>query len=449
MIINLETLEDCKAVLRAEVPPDVVKNERRAVVGKFTGKVRIPGYRPGKVPVTIVENRFRKDIESELRRTLRTRVLEEAAEQKKLSILSVTDVKDELGLDDSFNVVAQLVLAPDFELPDYESIPIQIPKVAIGDEDVDASIERLRKQQAKYHDAEAGKKLEMGDYAVVNFSGSCEDRPLVELLPAQASYYASREDAWIHMDDSSFLPGFCAELLDHSVGDTVRFSLTLPDDFAHEELQGKEVDYEVTLEGVKLEDLPDIDDDFVRGAGGEGSLEEFRGAIRSQLESKLSERVEAYKTDQIVGYLNRHLDFDLPEGIVNSETQHRVNEIVTENMQRGISDDSIMEHQNEILGSASDQAKVNVKTNFILGQIADEENITVDETEIMTQIEMMAARAGCSIRKMASQVKKDNRIRSLAHQIRLGKTLDFLRSNASVTEVEDFGTPGPGAVSQD
>ena len=199
MQIELETLPNCITAMRVELPPERVAQERKTILRDYQGAARLPGYRPGKAPSGLVEARYKKEILEELQRKLVSAGTREAISEKKLRVLSVSDVEQvEISQDNTMRFTARLITAPEFELPPYKELPIKVPPTEISVAEVDASIERLRARMADFNDIE-GRGLQMDDFCVIDFAGRSEGQPISEALPMAPKELAGKENFWIKL----------------------------------------------------------------------------------------------------------------------------------------------------------------------------------------------------------------------------------------------------------
>src|SRR5688572_22967988 len=169
MKVEVENQPQGLATLRIELPPDEVRKEWDSIASDYSRYARIPGYRAGKAPRQVIEKKFRKEIQDELTKKLVSKSYHEAIAAKQLRVVSLTDVGEvEFGEDRSMRFRATVVTAPEFELPEYKSIPVQLPETAVTEAEIDAALERLRDQSADFKDV-ADRELAMGDFAVIDF----------------------------------------------------------------------------------------------------------------------------------------------------------------------------------------------------------------------------------------------------------------------------------------
>src|SRR5881394_3171939 len=174
MKVEVENQPQGGATLRIELPPEDVRKEWDAIANNYSRYARIPGYRAGKAPRQVIEKKFRKEIQDELTKALVSKSYQEAIAEKQLRVVSLTDVGDvEFGEDRSMRFTATVVTAPEFDLPDYNKIPVQLPAMTVSETDIDAAIERLRDQTADFVDV-PDRALAMGDFAVLDFTGAID-----------------------------------------------------------------------------------------------------------------------------------------------------------------------------------------------------------------------------------------------------------------------------------
>ena len=327
------------------------------------------------------------------------------------------------------------MVAPDFELTDYKGIEVTVPKIDVTDDQLEESLNQIRERFADYEDVES-RGIKMGDFVVINYKGSVEGKPVGEVLPLAPATLAQNTGFWLKMDDKSFLPGFCEPLLDLKEKDTKSINITIPDDYDAEELRGQSLDYEIEIVGIKEQKLPELNDEFAEKIEPGKTLDQLKETLKEQmLEQRKGYRQEMV-TNQILSKINSELEFELPQEIVMRETQSRVNDIFTSNTERGVSEDELVEHQDQIIESAGEQANNSVKTSFILEQIADKEKIEVSQEEVLNRVDQIATRQNTSVKNLTKQLQKKNGFGRIINGLKIEKTLDFLRESAVIKEVD-------------
>jgi trigger factor len=425
------------STLRIELPPDEVTKEWDEIANSFARFAKIPGYRPGKAPRRVIEAKFRKEIQDELTRKLVSKSYRDAIEQKQLRVVSLTNVEDvEFGDDKSIRFSATVITAPEFQLPEYKNIPVQLPSTDVADAEIDAAIERLRDQSADFNDV-TDRALEMGDFAVIDFDGTVEGKPVSEVAPNAAKALHGGKKFWLRMAEDNFLPKFCEQVVGLKPEESRSVTVDFPADFPVTELAGKQAGYNVTLHEIKQKNLPPVDDAFAAKLVPGKSLTDLRHLIRHDIEHEKEHEVERAKEAQIVKHLHEKVQFDLPPALLRNETRRALGELVQRNRERGISDEMLKGKEKELVEGAGGLAAHRLKTNFILSRIAEQENIQVTREDLESRIRDEASRYNMPLDKMRKQLEQDDRLDALAEQILLGKSLDFLKANVSVERAEE------------
>jgi trigger factor len=440
MNITVEKQPNCIATLRVEVPSDTVKTERAKIVSGYAAQARIPGFRPGKAPKNVIEKKFQSAIVEELDDLLVRRAYDEALRQEALKVLNFGIPQNLHHNDDgtlTFNAV--LTLAPDVQLPDYKGITVKAPSGEVTDAEIDTQLQGLQERFADYSDIE-GRSAQPGDLAVIDFTSTLDGQPLEEALGKSAGYLAGREGFWLKLDENSFLPGFAAQVEGLNSGDSKDIALTIPEDFPLSDLRGKEVVFQVALKGLKEVVLPELTDEFAAKVTGGKTLEELRSLAKQQIETEKRRQIDDYKVNQIVEHFNSLVDFELPEDLLRHETQGQADALVERGVKSGMSEDEIAAQQAEIFATAGDQARTNLKTNFILQEIARTEGISVSDQELVNHLAMIAQSRKQAPKKFIKDLQRGGRLPGIRNSMLVGKAIDFVLEHATVEETADEPT---------
>ena len=432
MKVEVQTEPQGVSTLRIELPPEDVRKEWDAIANNYARHARIPGYRPGKAPRQVIEKKFRKEIQDELTKALVSRSYHDAIAEKQLRVVSLADVGEvEFGEDRSMRFRATVVTAPEFELPDYKNIAVQLPDSAVSEADIEAALERLRDQSADFIDV-AGRELAMGDFAVIDFTGAIDGVPVSEIVPEASKNLHGGKKFWLHLAPENFLPQFCEQIVGMKTGDTRSVQVLFPAEFPVTELAEKKGDYAVTLNEIKEKVLPAVDDAFAGKLMPGKTLADLRHTIEHNLEHEKEHEIDRVKEQQIVKFLHEQISFDLPPSLLKNETRRALNELVHRNRERGVPDELLKGKEKELIEGAGSLAAHRLKTNFILHRIAEQEKLQVSREEVDQRIREQAAHYNVSVEKMRKEFEEKDRINGLAEEILLGKTLDFLKANVSV-----------------
>lgn len=443
MKVEVEKQPGSVSTLQIELPPEEVSKEWDAIANSFARFAKIPGYRPGKAPRAVIEKRFRKEIQDELTKKLVSKSYHEAIEQEQLRVASLANIEDvQLGEDKSMRFRATVVTAPEFELPEYKNIPVQLPETNVSESEVDIAIERLRDQSADFVDVpERG--LEMGDFAVIDFEGSTDGKPISEIAPQASKNLHGGKKFWLHLASDNFLPKFCEQMVGQKPSETRTVTVDFAVDFPVKELAGKQANYDVTVREIKQKVLPALDDAFAAKLIPGKALADLRQILEHDLGHEKEHERERAKEGQVVKYLHERIQFELPPPLLKSETRRILADLVQRNRERGVPDEMLKNKEKELIETAAGLAAHRLKTNFILHRIAERENIQVSRDDMNARLREEAAQYNVPMEKMRKELQEHDGLDGFAEQILLGKTLDFLKANVSV------GLPQEPAVKEE
>ncbi len=425
---------NCVVNLQIELPADQVTREWLAISKDFQRQARLPGYRPGKAPQALIDTRYAREIRSEVEKKLINSSLNEAVKQRNLRVLSVADVTDiELGDDKTMRFRASVVTEPEFELPDYSAIAVDAVRREVTDADVEKWIEQFREPHATYDPVE-GRPLAMGDYAVLTYEGKIGDQLLSDILPKAPVQLHGRRNAWVLMDKGTLVPGFAEAIEGMSVNDERAFTLDVPDSFPLAELRGSKISYTATLHGINTRKLPPLDDALADKLDPGKTMDAIRSEMRDRLEKLADQEFDSAKRNGAIKHLLAGLQCELPAHALTEEVNAVLRDIVQENQGRGVSDDELRSHHDELVGVAQQTARDRVRANFLLLRIAGKEKIEVTNTDLLMAVSEMSRRHEIPVKKLISSLKARDGFGPIRDQILMGKALDLVTANVTVRE---------------
>ena len=440
MKVEVEQQPDSVSTVHVELPPEQVTREWNAIADDFARHARVPGFRKGKVPRSVAEKRFQKEIQAELTKKLVSKGYRDAISEKQLRVVSLTNIETEFGEDKSMKFKATVVTAPEFELPEYKNIPVELPSAEVKTAEVDEAIERLREQAADFIDV-TDRALQMEDFAVIDFEGTLDAKPIAEAAPESSKNLQGGKKFWLRLAPDNFLPNFCEQIVGLQKDETRSVAIDFPAEFPVAELAAKRADYAVTLSEIKQRVLPEIDDSFAEKMIPGKKLEDLRHAIEHDLEHGKEHEIERAKESQIVKHLQENVKMTLPPPLLRNETRRALSELVQRNRERGVPDDMLKSKEKELIEGAGQLAAHRLTTNFILQRIAEQEKIQVTRDDIEDRMRTDAMRYNVTVEKLQKELDEHDGISALADEILLAKTLDFLKSNVSVqTTLESAGS---------
>ncbi len=432
MNVTVENLAPCKKLLRVEVDAKAVDEAFDSTAKEFQKQAALPGFRPGKAPRAMVLKKYEADIKSEVKRKLIGDSYRQAVDEKKITVVGYPDIEEiQFGQGQALQFAATIETAPEFQLPDYKGLPAKREVKSVTDEDVERALKLLAQQHVKFETV--ARELRLGDIAVVNYTGTCDGKPITEVAPT-AKGLAEQKNFWVEVGTETFLRGFGDQLVGAKAGDKRTVSTDFPADFATKELAGKKSVFEVEVVEVKEKVLPPLDEAFAKKYGAE-NLDKLRNGVRRDLENELKYSQTRSIRGQIVRGLLDRVNFDLPETAVAHETRNVVYDIVRENSQRGVARDAIEKQKDEIYSAAARSAKERVKLSFLIQRIAEQENIKVTQEEALQRAQTLAAMYQIPLDKFLKDLQKRNGVVELYDQVAHEKVLAFLEQNARIEDV--------------
>jgi trigger factor len=438
--VTVENLAPCKKLVRVEVESKDVDAAFDAMLKDFQRSASLPGFRPGKAPRDMIAKRYEKDIQDEVKKKLIPDAYRKAVDEQKLDVVGYPDIEEiQFGRGQALQFAATVETAPEFQLPDYAGIPVKRETTTVTDADVDRAINLLRERHISFETVD--RPAAAGDVAVVNYTGTCDGKPVVEVAPA-AKGLSEQKNFWVNLEPDAFIPGFADQLAGAKAGDQKTVNVDFPADFVTPELAGKKGVYDVHVVEIKAKVLPPLDDAFAKSYDAE-NIEKLRAGVRRDLENELTYKTNRSIRNQLVGELIKRVSFDLPEAVLARETRNVVYDIVNENQKRGVPRELVEKQKDQIYSAAAEGAKSRVKLNFILQKIAEKEDIKVSQEEVMHRIAHLAAMYDIPPEKFARDLQKRNGVVEVYDELARDKTLELLQQKAKFEDVAP--APAPAA----
>jgi trigger factor len=410
----------CTREIQVEVPADVVAAETESLIQKYQKLARIPGFRRGKVPATVVRQRFGDDLKIELTENLIPRYFHEEVKKQGLVPVSPPRITDQhLHDGEPFRFKATFEVVPEIEVTGYKELQPEHKDTSVGDQDVQKALDEVREQQVSYDAVEEDRPLADGDYAQVSFNGKVKDQPDAE--PVQV------DEVLVDIGGPNTVPAFSENLRGMKSGEEKSFDVSYAEDFRDSRLAGKTMSYEVKLKGIKRKQLPELNDDFAKQFGEFDTLDALKQKIRESLEQENKHNAEREAKDKIVEELLAKNDFPVPEALVEHQIDLRLDRGLRALAQQGMKLEDLKKLDTGRLRTAQrEQALKEVRATLLLERIADLEKIEVSDEEVTKEIEALATQAKQNLDDVKARLTRDGALDRIRGRIREEKTLDFL-----------------------
>ena len=405
-----------KKTLTIEIPSDVVDAEINRVAQGYTKQARIPGFRPGKVPATLVKQRFRDQILHDVMHGLIPRAVDEALQERGIEPVDTPDIAD-VALEEGrpLTFTAAIETVPAFDPGDLSSITLRRTPVTVTEDAIRDTLQRLRDRAAKIETIE-GRPVADGDSPRVDLHRTMPDGEVEH-----------HHDVAIDLNSPANPPGFAAHLVGMSVGEERTFTIHFPDDYAAAEIAGRDVTYAVTLKGIRHRVLPDLDDEFARDLGEFESLAALRDRVRGDLQEDAEEGARRKVRADLLTQLAQRVGFDVPASLVERESDRRLEEFARQVMAQNVDPQQAGIDWAQFREAQREPARTAVASSLVLDEIARREEITVAPEDVDKEIEKFAARAGRTPAALRAQIEKDGGISRLYAGLRREKARAHLR----------------------
>jgi len=419
MLLNYEDLTPVKKSVEVEIPADLISSEEKRVTTEFTRQAKLPGFRPGKVPPSVVRTRFAKEIQDEVMSRLLSRSFRDAISEK-----GVEPVGDpQLEHIDPFiegapvKYKAQFEVKPRIDLRDYRGIEIDDPKIEVTDADVDKMIERLRDQSSAYR-VENDRGLQNDDIAMIDITTSGEG---IEPETRTGHFRDGEETPMPELHDA---------LRGKKPGESGSFDKTYGEDASNEKFRGKNVHHEVTLKEIRVQEKPEVNDEFAKSVGGWESVQQMRETVAGDIRKHREFDALRVKQNQIGEHLLAIHDFEVPDALVEEELGKSLQNYVRFLASQGVDVEKAEIDWNKVAADFRPEAVKRVKRSLILEAIAKKEDIQVSDVEADAEIRRAANESGRDFADVKYRLKQDGGYEALRGSLGQEKALAFVLKNA-------------------
>src|SRR5262249_37331887 len=386
----------CRRELELEIPAEEVSQATERVAKEISRVARVPRFRPGKAPIALIKRKFADDIKGEVLQKLVPEKVEKAVLEQRLSPISQPQV-DKLDFNEGQALKFRAVfdVLPEFELGKYQGLDIEMPAMEVTDEDVSKALDESRERAATFTPVE-GRAIENGDFAQLKLIGTSEGGG----DPLQA------DSVLCHIGAEETMAPFNENLLGASIGDKKNFDVDYPADYPDAKLAGKKYHYEAEVTGLKVKKLPELNDEFAKDISDAATLDELKTKIRENLEHRRDHRQKDLQREKVIGELVKLHDFPVPESLVESQMDVRLERMVRTLAQQGIDPRAVNMDWAALRGRQQDRAKDDVKAELIIDRIASTEKIDVTDEDLTHELEHLAGHSGESVDAIRARLTK-------------------------------------------
>lgn len=434
MKTELKDISPTRKQIDVEIDAAAVRDVYDRISDNYAKSASVPGFRPGHAPRAVVRTRFKEQIRTEVLRELLPDAVQKAVEEHKLEPLGEPELNlenseglDKLGQQSiSFNVSVEVL--PEIKLGDYKGLAVSRSTRPVKDEDVDRVIESLRENSATLEPVE-DRGAQVGDTVTANFHGAFLGEPEAEPIKV--------EDVDVVLGGEGVVQEITDQLTGTKPDDEKTFTVDYPADFSAKGLAGKQIEYAAKVSAVRIRELPELDDDWAQSLSEEiETLEQLRTKVRGDLEQQVGNESDNRMRGALMRQLVDAHEFELPERLVEHQTEHRLESVVRDMIGQGIDPRNPELQWDKARESLKEQASYDLRSSLLLERIAADEKIEVSDQEVEDEINAIAEASRQSPDQVRAILTKQGGERSIAGRLRNRKALNLLVENARVTDEE-------------
>ncbi len=408
------------------IPADVVSNVMRSTVKRYGKQARIPGFRAGKVPESLIRARFAEGIRQDVLEAVLPQHFQQAIAEGGHKLVSQPQVVDmRMEDDEPLWFKASFEVLPEFSVEGYNDVKVDKPDAAFSEEDFQTELERVRDSRSTMEPVSEERPLADGDWAQITLRG--EVKPAEGDASAAPSEPIEGEDVMLEVGGKNTLEAFSSALRGASVGQELKFEFTYPPDFGEQRLAGKTVAYDVEVKGIKRRVQPEWNDDFAKELGDYESYDDFVTQFRNNLQQEKNRRTLSETRDKLLEAMVARFEFPVPESMVQQQIDVRLDRGLRALAAQGMQEADMKRLDFPRLRAAQrDSAASEVKSLLILDRIADAENITLSDEEVDRELEMLSLQLREPVDALRTRLTADGSIARIREQLRRDKTAALL-----------------------
>ncbi|MDY5955077.1 MAG: trigger factor [Kiritimatiellia bacterium] len=422
MKVELKKDGDCRVKLAITAEPAETRKTYEACVGAFIRQATIKGFRPGKAPRAIIEQRFGSDINRETRQRLVGELASKAAKEQNLDVASFVTVENDLfSPETGISFTLTVDLRPEFKLPKYDALKVKANPVEVTEDQVDERLLTFRKHLGGFEDAAPDYALGEDDMVSLDFQAKAKGLD-PETLPPEAKRLVEGKDFWMNLAYGEPVPGFAKELLAKKAGETAEFTIAVPKDFPVEALAGKKLSYQATIKAIRAKKLAD-EATLVQRMGAT-SLDEAKKHLTEAMKQEAQRQEDNRVRQEICDALLKKADFPLPQSQVDQSVDQELETVL--NNYRELPREELEKHREEILKNVRENVVKSLRLHYILLGVANAEKLEVSEDEVKNQVIAIAQRAEMKPADLYIKLLRNGRLESLKEDLKAQKAMEKL-----------------------
>jgi trigger factor len=412
-------VEGCKHEIEISVPVDEIARETDRVVANIQQKVKLPGFRPGKVPINLIRTKFAKEVREDVIENLLPKYFRKKMEEEDLQVVGKPSVKDvEFKEGEPLRFKAEFEVAPSIDLKEYRGVTVHYTEPEVTEEDIAKRLEEIRDQKAQFVNVDP-RPVADGDYAVVSLDSiSGTEKPM------------HQDEMQLHVGDPDTMTAFSDAVRGMSPEEEKEFEVTYPEDYGQKTLAGKTVRFRMKLKMIRTKELPELNDEFAQDLGDYPALNDLREAVRRAIFQEREFLAQQKAKEELIDRLIEAHDFPVPEAYVERQIETQLTEQLKDLADRGVDPSKLQIDWAKLKESHRAKAVHDVKGSLLIDKVAERESVNATNDEVDREVQRIAKQEREPVAAMRKKLQKEGILGRIAYRIRSEKTLNFLFEHA-------------------
>ena len=429
MKTTVEEISPVKKKLVIEIEADRVDKKMNAAYKRLGKRAKIPGFRPGKIPRRIMENYFGAEVQQDVTRDLVNETLPKAVEETETFPLTMPVIENDMAkTGQNFKYTVTMEVKPQFELKDYMGLEVEKETLSVTDEDVKNRLEEIRRNNGKLNAVEEERAVKEADYVIIEYEGFEEGRPIEGI---------KSENFMLRIGSNDFHPDFEKALVGRKKGTLNDVQVTFDETHYHPKLAGKTVDFKVRVTDIKEMVLPELNDDFAKKLGDDfKDLKTLEEKVREDIIKREEIRIDKDVKKALLEKISEGVEFELPESLVESEIRNATENIRQNLLRTGSSLEKAGLDEAKLRENLRPTSEKRVKEMLILGKIASDNELSVDDVELTDGFRNMAQSMGQELQAVRQYYETNQLVDAFRESLLEEKTLNYLVNGAKVINLK-------------
>ena len=423
MKVDVVDVDRVTKKIEVEVPADKITEITENIYGELKRQAKIKGFRPGKIPKSILTTYYKDYIEDELKRRVIEGTMSEVLSEA--NVKPVTEpIADFVEDGDRFVYTLLCEVFPDIEISSYKGVEVEVDAIRVTDDDIDKRIEQMKELYAEMIPREADSGARKGDFIIVKYKGYLDGRPMKDVYS---------EAYPLELGTSQLMPEFESAIYDMKKGEIKNVDVAFPDDYQHKDIAGKTLLFEIEIKDIREKRLPDLNDDFAKDVNFE-NVEKMKESLKAEIEKEKLNSRKQFISNKIMEMLTSNIDIQVPKRLLAKHTEAMLEEAKTRFNTEHFTEEDLKAFQGNIRADFEKKAAERIKSDIILARIAEIEGIKLEDDDVHNRMKKIAEETKRPFDEVKGIYEKYDFIEGMKISIVQQKTMDFLMENANIKE---------------